>query len=271
MRYLTIFFLSAMSISLIAQNQQDILFPEIPVMGYGDVTYTLNATANSGLTVRYQSSDATVATVTGNIVTIKKTGFTFIRAFQDGGGTYKAAEPAVQLLVVCPKATLTVTATDKSIDAGTATPAFTYSISGYKKSETSSVVSGIPTFQSLASFLSSGTYPIVINKGTLAATNYDFQLIDGKLTVVSGTSTPVVNANDSLVRIFPNPATDYLYISFENTFDLTIFDIHGKEIIRLKDVKNSVSLPITHLKAGFYFVKIFSGSLLGVHKVLINR
>lgn len=272
LRYKYTTFLLFWVIGLIAQTPQSITFPDIAVKGYGDATFTLNATASSGLAVRYVSSDATVATVSGSTVTIKKTGaFTVISAYQDGNATYAAATPVPQLLVVCPKATLTVTAADKTIDSGSATPAFTYSITGYKNSETSSVISGTPAFQPLASFLSTGTYPIIINKGTLSATNYDFQLVDGKLTVNPGTATPVVNNNDSLVKIYPNPASNVLHIDFQNSFYVAILDMHGKELVRTGNVKNTVSLPISHLKAGFYFVKIHNDSRTSVHKVLINK
>lgn len=270
--YYIILLIFLVNFCLVAQTPQTITFPDIAVKGYGDATFTLNATSSSGLAVRYVSSDATVATVSGSTVTIKKTSaFTVISAYQDGNATFAPATPVPQLLVVCPKATLSVTAADKTIDSGSATPAFTYSIIGYKNSETASVIIGTPAFQPLASSLSTGTYPIVINKGTLSATNYDFQLVDGKLTVNPGTATPIVNNNDSLVKIYPNPASNILHIDFQNNFDISILDIQGKEIISLKDVKNTLSLPITHLKAGFYFVKIYSGSTLGVYKVLINR
>ena len=142
LRYKHTAFLLFWIIGLIAQTPQTITFPDIPVKGYGDVTFTLNATASSGLAVRYVSSDVTVATVSGSTVTIKKTGtFTVISAYQDSNATYAPATPVPQLLVVCPKATLTVTAADKTIDSGSATPAFTYNITGYKNSETASVVS----------------------------------------------------------------------------------------------------------------------------------
>jgi len=268
--FLLLFFLSGM-LMVQAQTKQSIHFPDIPVLGYGDTSYSLNASSSSGLSVRYVSTDATVASVSGNMVTVKKAGFTVIRAFQDGSSSYLAAAPAAQLLVITPKATLTVTAADNTIDAGMPTPVFTYSISGFKKGEIATVVSGFPSFQPMNSYLLPGTYPIVINKGTLAALNYDFQLIDGKLTVVSGTSTPVTNALDTLVRVFPNPASDYLFINFENTFDVSVFDINGHEMIRLKDVSNEVKLSLRDFDSGFYFVKIDSDNHIEIKKVLIRK
>jgi len=166
-----------------AQTAQTILFPSIPVMGYGDASFTLNATASSGLAISYVSSNIAVATVSGSTVTIKTTGNTVISAYQVGNASFAPATPVPQLLVVCPKATLTVTADNKSAESGATLPALTFVVSGFKKSETSTVVSGAPTFESLGTNLAAGTYPIVVNQGTLAATNYEFQLINGLLTI----------------------------------------------------------------------------------------
>ncbi|MEI8086468.1 MAG: hypothetical protein WCG93_09670, partial [Paludibacter sp.] len=75
-----LFFLLFLSLSTFAQTPQTITFPEISLKGYGDVTYTLNATASSGLAVTYLSSNTAVATVSGSTVTIKTTGFAVISA-----------------------------------------------------------------------------------------------------------------------------------------------------------------------------------------------
>ncbi|MEI8204317.1 MAG: MBG domain-containing protein [Bacteroidota bacterium] len=260
------------SISSFAQTPQTITFPDIPVKGYGDTSFTLNATASSGLGITYVSSNTAVATVSGNTVTIKSTsGFSFISAFQAGNSTYAAATPIPQLLVVVPKATLTVTADNKTMNAGTTTPAFTYTTAGYKKSETSSVVTGAPAFQSPGTNLTSGSYPIVINQGTLTATNYEFQMVDGVLTVNPNTATSIVLATDTLVKIYPNPANDILYVDGKNTFDISILDIQGKEYVRMTNLKNNICIPVTQLKAGCYLVKVNNGLSFGVYKIMINR
>lgn len=271
--YYIILYFSLSSFCLIAQTSQTITFPDIAVKGYGDATFTLNATASSGLAVRYVSSDATVASVSGSTVTIKKTGaFTVISAYQDGNATYVAATPVPQLLVVCPKATLTVTAADKTIDSGSATPAFTYSITGYKNSETSSVVSGTPAFQSLASLLSTGTYPILINKGTLSATNYDFQLVDGKLTVNPGTATPIVNNNDSLVKIYPNPCQKNFSVENAEDGNLVIKSLSGQLLLIENVSSNLYNCTIPDLPTGTYVVYIQQKKYTVFRKIMvINR
>ncbi|MEI8087195.1 MAG: T9SS type A sorting domain-containing protein, partial [Paludibacter sp.] len=182
-----------------------------------------------------------------------------------------AATPVPQLLVVCPKATLSVTTADKTITAGTTTPAFTYAITGYKKSETASVVTGTPVFQSLATSLSAGSYPIVINQGTLAATNYEFQMTDGTLTVSPGTATPLINAEDSVINIFPNPTTDFITVENAENEVISIFDLMGKMVLNTKSDDISVRLDVSKLAVGTYILKTTKNNALNNKKLLIIR
>ncbi|AWA30059.1 hypothetical protein HYN48_08185 [Flavobacterium magnum] len=87
---------------------QTITFGALSPVTYGDAPFALTATSDSGLTVTYLSSDPTVATVSGNTVTILKPGTTNITAQQAGDINYNAAVDVVQSLTVNTK-TLTVT------------------------------------------------------------------------------------------------------------------------------------------------------------------
>ncbi len=106
-------------ISVITLNQsQTITFGALPAKMYGDATFDLTATASSGLTVTYASSDESVATVIGSTVTVVGVGITDITATQAGDAEYEAAVPVVQDLEVTTKA-LTVSgvnAADKVYD-----------------------------------------------------------------------------------------------------------------------------------------------------------
>jgi hypothetical protein len=258
-------------VSLFSQTEQIITFPDIPLLGYGDVTYTLDAVASSGLAVRYASSDATVASVSGNTVTIRKAGFTFIKAFQDGNTSFKEAEPAVQLLVVNPKATLVIKADNKSIEQNQLIT-LSYSVSGFKKSETISVLSGKPDFKAIPENQPAGSYPIFISRGSLTATNYDLDLQDGILTILNGTLTPVVMDKDSLIKIYPNPATDNLVIEIpDETMQMNIYDANGKLMIK-KQLGNSVNhTSVKHLSEGIYIVSIQTDKFLIQKKLFIKR
>jgi hypothetical protein len=83
-------------------TSQTITFDALPGKAYLDAPFALTATASSGLTVSYMSSNPLVASVSGNTVTILKAGTTTITASQAGNGSFSAATPVPQLLTVNP-------------------------------------------------------------------------------------------------------------------------------------------------------------------------
>ncbi len=79
---------------------QTITFPALTNKTFGEAPFQLNATASSGLNVSYVSSNAAVATIAGNTVTVLASGSTTITASQAGNVQYKAAQPVSQTLTV---------------------------------------------------------------------------------------------------------------------------------------------------------------------------
>jgi photosystem II stability/assembly factor-like uncharacterized protein len=82
------------------KQSQSITFNSIVAKTFGDVNFTLSATASSNLTVSYSSSNTAVATVNGNAVTIVGAGSTEITASQAGDATFNPATSVQQPLVV---------------------------------------------------------------------------------------------------------------------------------------------------------------------------
>ncbi len=66
----------------------------------GETPFDLTATATSGLAISFTSSDPSVATVTGNTVTIVGIGQTWITATQAGNQNFNPAANAVRLLTI---------------------------------------------------------------------------------------------------------------------------------------------------------------------------
>ncbi len=86
---------------------QTITFSPLPNKMVGDAPFTLTASASSGLPVSYTSSNATVATVTGNTVTIVGSGITLITASQSGNSIYATASQVQRFLSVGPPPQIT--------------------------------------------------------------------------------------------------------------------------------------------------------------------
>ena len=76
---------------------------------------------------------------------------------------------------------------------GAANPAFTYTIGTFVNGDTQlSATTGAPVLTTTAVPKSAaGTYPITVGLGTLAASNYNFNLSNGLLTVLGGAAQAI--------------------------------------------------------------------------------
>lgn len=88
---------------------QSISFDPLSAKGITDPPFTLTATASSSLDVTYSSSNTSVATVSGNTVTLVGEGTTTITASQIGNTNYFAATPVDQTLEVNGKEVQSIT------------------------------------------------------------------------------------------------------------------------------------------------------------------
>jgi len=94
---------TATAIEEIARRNQTITFAPLPAKTYGDAVFTLAATASSGLTVTYTSSNTAVATISSSKpykVTIIGAGTSIITAYQVGNKRWNDAPPVAQTLTV---------------------------------------------------------------------------------------------------------------------------------------------------------------------------
>ncbi|MFZ5663778.1 MAG: MBG domain-containing protein [Pseudomonadota bacterium] len=111
------------------------------------------------------------------------------------------------------KALLTVTADNATREYGLANPAFTGSITGFRNSDSASVVSGL-TYGSVATIASNaGTYAITGSGAT--ATNYDFSYVPGTLTITKALLT-VTADNATREYGLSNPAFTGSITGFRN-------------------------------------------------------
>ena len=169
----------------ITQTAQTITFPTIPALtGNLGNTYTLQATASSGLPVQYTSTGS-VSILTGGILYVNGPGPATVTASQPGNADYAAATPITQSFStgLIP---LVVTALSYSRPFGAANPVLSYGFGagGNSVSIVPGTVTGLPSLTTVANADSpTGTYPIVITQGTLASSLYTFTFANGTLTV----------------------------------------------------------------------------------------
>jgi hypothetical protein len=107
---------------------------------------------------------------------------------------YTTVNGSVTLTVI--PALLTVTAINISKIVGTANPAFAASYSGLVNGDTSAVLGGSPSLTTTATTSSPiGTYPITAAVGTLTAANYNFNFVNGTLSVVAAPAVSITTAS----------------------------------------------------------------------------
>lgn len=146
---------------------------------------------------------------------------------------------------------LTVAAVNLSRNYGQSNPTLTYSILGFVAGDNASVITGVPTLQTVATASSNaGTYVISIT-GDLSAANYDFVFANGTLTVNKATLT-VSGGNYARTYGQSNPTFAATFSGFVNG-DTQSGAVSGSPV--LSTVATSTS------DAGTYTVTVTSGSL----------
>ena len=174
-------------------QSQSITFtaPASPVT-YGATSITLGASATSGLAVTYGVSGP--GSLSGNTLSFTGQGTVTVTASQAGNGTYSAATPMQRTIVVNP-ATLNIGVSGTpSRYYDQPNPTFTYTLGPFVNGDTqATATTGLPTLTTTATPLSAaGPYPITVGVGTLAASNYIFNPVNGQLTVTGGSAQAIL-------------------------------------------------------------------------------
>jgi hypothetical protein len=84
----------------VGKANQTITFNALPAKTFGDAPFALSASASSSLPVSYASSNTSVATISGNTITIVGVGTANITASQAGNANYNLATDVTQTLTV---------------------------------------------------------------------------------------------------------------------------------------------------------------------------
>jgi sugar lactone lactonase YvrE len=210
---------------------------------YGNSPITLSATASSGQPVSFNLISGP-ATLSGSTLTITGAGTVIVAANQAGNSAYTAAPQATESIVVKP-AVLTVVASSPSIAYGAKLPTYAAVISGYVNKDTSRAVSGAPTLTTSPAAPSAvGLYPITVGKGTLAAANYTFALVNGNLTITKAPLT-ITATSVSVAYNLPLPKLAYAVAGFMNNDTLSVLSGAPAESTTAKQGSTPGAYPIT--------------------------
>ncbi|MDR1610365.1 MAG: T9SS type A sorting domain-containing protein, partial [Candidatus Symbiothrix sp.] len=115
----------------------------------------------------------------------------------------------------------------------------------------------------------SGAFTSISLPPTVAGTVWDTDslLTTGKIKVVQGTAIMKPDMNESL-KIYPNPAKDYLIIEISTTAEVEICNLSGITVWK-KTVSQQEKIDISAIPEGIYFVTVVLNGKRIVEKVLI--
>jgi len=76
---------------------------------------------------------------------------------------------------------------------------------------------------------------------------------------------------ERLVRIFPNPAKDFVRLSFDGHFlgDLQIFDNAGKLVREIDSLELPINISVKGLPKGLYLLKFKNESTSFIKKLIV--
>lgn len=75
------------------------------------------------------------------------------------------------------------------------------------------------------------------------------------------------------MNVYPNPATDELFVSFPDEFasnEISIFDALGRQVFLMTNYQNNSSINVSFLNSGMYILKMKSNNAEQSKKIIIN-
>lgn len=101
----------------------------------------------------------------------------------------------------------------------------------------------------------------------------NWYVVNGQLYAVADSAPDCPTAIDeegkSNVIVYPNPASDRIYINSSKSFTCNIYHIDGRSIGGPKEVKSSID--VSHLSNGAYFIALRSEKGSVFHKLIIQK
>lgn len=97
-------------------------------------------------------------------------------------------------------------------------------------------------------------------------------VIDEKITLFEPSASAIQTNISSIISIYPNPATELLFIEGDHIFNyqLKIIDVTGKEVIS-EILQQKTILDVSQWPKGMYFVTIYSGeNLISSEKIIVQ-
>lgn len=205
-------------------------------------TYTVSATASSGLAITYTSETTAVCTVNAStgVVTFVKPGFCSITASQGGDSTYAPAESVTQTFEILPSAPTAQTDAASSVGGTSATLNGTITTGGsdnttvtFTYSTVADLSSGAATVTAIQSPLSSNSTVTYQLTGLSRSTKYYFKVTASNSTsTVSGSISDFTTLSPTAITIdADDKSKNYLASNPTFSFTRTSGTLNGSDAI----------------------------------------
>jgi len=111
----------------------------------------------------------------------------------------------------------------------------------------------------------------VINpNGVVVATGGE--IADSETTTICTTTVGVSEAPEENLRVYPNPANDFLFIQTESSaFEIRLYDSVGRMVLNQFNSASQANLPTSNLSEGVYTLTVVSEKGTYNTQVVINH
>ncbi|MCL3779867.1 T9SS type A sorting domain-containing protein [Prolixibacteraceae bacterium JC049] len=250
---------------IIAKAPQAITFEEIEDKTYGDAAFALDAKSNLGLPIHFEVKKGS-AHIDGNMLTIDGAGEVIVVACQEGDENCAAAK-IVEHTFMIQKADQTIDITDiiDNVTVGTALELEAIASSGLTIEF--EIVKGTGTLDG-NSLLPEEAGEFVIK--VYQPGNENYNEVEIEITFTASVLTGVEDDFSKQVKLFPNPAKDYVNLVFplHDQKQIVILNNAG-QIVRQLNVEKSTRINLSGLPAGLYVVKIQKEEIVLNKKLMI--
>ncbi|MPQ48965.1 T9SS type A sorting domain-containing protein, partial [Marinifilum sp. N1E240] len=249
----------------VAKAAQVITFDAIADKVYGDAPFNLVASSNSNLAVSFKVVSGP-ATITGDELTITGTGNVTVEAVQVGNEMYAAAESVSKSFTV-DKADQEITFDPIEDYVLGEDPINLYAESNSGLEVTFEIVEGEGNIEDdVLTPTSIGKF--IVRAIQLGDDNYNYAEATQEFNVDQATGIEDVFAEE--MKMYPNPATDFVNLDFPNREAKQISILNAKgQIIRSVEAFDKIRINIQDLSSGMYFISIRTDQFVVTKRLLI--
>ena len=249
----------------VSKAAQVITFDVISDKVYGDAPFTLVASSSSNLAVSFNVVSGP-ATITGDELTITGTGNVTVEASQAGNDTYAAAESVSRTFIV-EKVDQEITFDPIEDYVLGEDPINLYAESNSGLEVTFEIVEGEGNIEDdVLTPTSIGKF--IVRAIQLGDDNYNYAEATQEFNVDQATGIEDVFAEE--MKMYPNPATDFVNLDFPNREAKQISILNAKgQIIRSVEAFDKIRINIQDLSSGMYFISIRTDQFVVTKRLLI--